>query len=76
MRPDIPDIPNKRGHALSRFYGLERRRSKPTMQSVANKFEKKVEALISSGTVVSVSQTLVNELVGMVWYLPALFYVE
>ena len=74
LRPDIPVITKNRGQALSRFFGLEQRLSAPEMSEYAAKFEKKVEALISSGTVVRINQSQVNEPVGMVWYLP-IFYV-
>ncbi|XP_032799385.2 uncharacterized protein LOC116936346 [Daphnia magna] len=73
LRTDHPEIPNNRNHAISRFHGLERRLTEPSMRELASRYEQIVEKLISSGTVVPVARSAIDEPKGLVWYLPHFF---
>ena len=70
LRQDRPIIRNNRGQAVSRYYGLERRMLESNMHETAAKYDSIVENLISSGTVVAVSNSEINKPEGMIWYLP------
>ena len=73
LRTDHPEIPNNRNQALSRFHGLERRLTEPSMRELASRYEQVVEKLILSGTVVPVARSTIDEPKGLVWYLPHFF---
>ena len=73
LQEDHPEIPNNRNQALSRFHSLERRLAEPSMRVLADQYEQAVEKLISSGTVVPVDRSAINEPKGLVWYLPHFF---
>ncbi|XP_045023712.1 uncharacterized protein LOC123468115 [Daphnia magna] len=76
IRPEVSVVPNNRSQALSRFFGVERRLVEPTVRDVASNYEKIMQNLISSGTVIAVCQSDLCEPQGKIWYLPHFFVVN
>jgi hypothetical protein len=64
------NLPDNTTQAVSRYYGMERKMTKPEFQNVAIQYNAIIKKLIDSDIAVKVQKSELNGPLGMVWYLP------
>jgi len=70
LRSPYLSAPNNRDQAVSRFFGMERKLSRPENFAYAEKYNTIMLKLIDSGVAELVPKSNINSPDGMIWYLP------